>query len=327
MKREYTEDCPEYLESFLTVLRVVKNRSERTEEAYYIDIRTFLRYLHIKNGKCDADADINSIAIADTPIEWLEQLALSDMYEYLIYLKDVRRNSERTRARKTSALKAFFKYLYGTASLISQNVTEDLEVPKRRQSLPRYLTLDQSLDLLANIQSKNTSRDYCMITLFLNCGMRLSELVGLDMTDYSADNKTLRVLGKGNKERIIFLNEACTSALTAYISERPECDCKALFISSRHKRIARRRVEQIVEEMLSKAGLSGLGISTHKLRHTAATLMYQHGGVDTLVLKDILGHKSVSTTEIYTHLSDSQLRLAAEKSPLAGIRSNKKADE
>ncbi len=327
MKREYTEDCPEYLESFLTVLRVVKNRSERTEEAYYIDIRTFLRYLHIKNGKCDADADINSIAIADTPIEWLEQLALSDMYEYLIYLKDMRRNSERTRARKTSALKAFFKYLYGTASLISQNVTEDLEVPKRRQSLPRYLTLDQSLNLLANIQSKNTSRDYCMITLFLNCGMRLSELVGLDMTDYSADNKTLRVLGKGNKERIIFLNEACTSALTAYISERPECDCRALFISSRHKRIARRRVEQIVEEMLSKAGLSGLGISTHKLRHTAATLMYQHGGVDTLVLKDILGHKSVSTTEIYTHLSDSQLRLAAEKSPLAGIRSNKKTDE
>lgn len=327
MRREYMEDCPEYLESFLTVLRVVKNRSERTEEAYYIDIRTFLRYLHIKNGKCDTGADINCIAIADTPIEWLEQLSLSDMYEYLIYLKDVRCNSELTRARKTSALKTFFKYLYGTASLITQNVTEDLEIPKRHQSLPRYLTLDQSLDLLANIQSKNTSRDYCIITLFLNCGMRLSELVGLDMTDYSADNKTLRVLGKGNKERIIFLNEACMSALDAYIGERPKCDCKALFLSSRHKRIARRRVEQIVEEMLKKAGLSGLGISTHKLRHTAATLMYQHGGVDTLVLKDILGHKSVSTTEIYTHLSDSQLRLAAENSPLADIHSNKKTDE
>lgn len=317
---DYTADCPAFLENFLNFMRVVKNRSERTCEAYYVDLRSYLRYLHIKYAGDTYDV-FEKIPIADTPISWLEAQSLSDLFDYIVFLKDVRNNSSKTRARKISALKQLYSYLYGNAKLISDNPAADLELPKLPMSLPHYLTLEQSLQLLNNVSSKSYERDFCIITLFLNCGMRLSELVGLNLTDYSKENKTLRVLGKGGKERIVYLNDACVEALTAYLERRPDCkgkeDGNALFISSQKRRINKRRVEQIVTEMLEKAGLSDLDISAHKLRHTAATLMYQHGGVDTLVLRDILGHKSIATTEIYSHLSDEQLRKAADMSPLS----------
>ena len=318
MKQAYVDDCPYYLDDFLTNMKVVKDRSDRTEEAYFIDIRTFLRYLNVKHRAVSAETPFNKISIKDTPIEWLESFTLNDAYVYLKYLKDDRGNSTKTRARKCSALKQFYVYLSKKAKLISNNPLDDLELPHINQALPKYLSLEQSLELLRNIESKNQVRDYCIITLFLNCGMRLSELVGLNLSDYSRDNRTLRVLGKGRKERIIYLNDACVSALDEYIdTTRPQVEQTAIFLSANKTRINKRRVQQIVEEQLQRAGLSNLGITTHKLRHTAATLMYQHGGVDTLVLKDILGHKSIATTEIYTHLSDENIEAAMNSNPLS----------
>ena len=327
MKDEYLADCPYYLEDFLTNLKVIKDRSDRTEEAYYIDIRTFLRYLKVKHKAINNDTEWTDITISDVPIEWLETFSLNDAYVYLKYLKDVRKNETATRARKTSALKQLYTYLDKKAKLINENPLQDLELPRVKNKLPVFMSLEQSIQLLDSIDSKYRERDYCIILLFLNCGMRLSELIGLNLSDYSKDNKTLRVIGKGNKQRIIYLNESCVAALNQYIDlYRPNETAKdkdAIFLSANKTRIAKRRVQQIVQENLERAGLSNLGVTTHKLRHTAATLMYQHGNVDTLVLRDILGHKSIATTEIYTHLSDKNLREAAEANPLANLKDEK----
>lgn len=321
MKEKYMQDCPYYLEDFLNNMRIVKDRADRTEEAYYIDIRTFLRYLKIKHKDVKPDSEWSEISIADVPIEYIEAFSLNDAYVYLRYLKDERQNETATRARKTSALKQFYIYLHQKAKLIPENPLADLELPKLKNKLPKFLTLEDSLKLLQSIDSKFKERDYCIILLFLNCGMRLSELVGLNIKDYSRENQTLRLLGKGNKERIVYLNESCIQALDNYLDNyRPNetaKDTEAIFLSANKTRINKRRVQQIVEENLQRAGLSNLGITTHKLRHTAATLMYQHGGVDTLVLKDILGHKSIATTEIYTHLSNENLKEAADANPLS----------
>lgn len=321
MKKEYYDDCPEYLENFLTYIKVSKERSDRTEEAYYIDIRTFLRYLKVINNSTLRETDWQEIKINDVPIEWLQRFTLLDAHKYLLFLRNERNNSSATRARKTSALKQFFTYLNKTAKLIDNDSLKDLELPRIKNKLPTFLSLEDSQKLLNSIDSKHKERDYCIILLFLNCGMRLSELVGLNLVDYSRDNWTLRVTGKGNKQRIVYLNELCVETLNNYIDlYRPNETAKdknAIFLSANKTRIAKRRVQQIVEENLKRAGLSNLGISTHKLRHTAATLMYQYGNVDPLVLRDVLGHKSIATTEIYTHLSDKNLREAANANPLS----------
>ena len=318
MRSEYLEDCPYYLNDFLTYMKVVKDRGERTIEAYYIDIRTFLRYLNIKHKKAKSD-DFAEIAIENTPLEWVENFSLNDAYVYLGYLAQERKNSVTTRARKCSALKQFYSYLHKKAALIQNDPMIDLELPRVKNALPKYLTVDQSLQLLRNVESKHKQRDYCMLTLFLSCGMRLSELVGLDINDYSRENRTLRLFGKGRKERIVYLNDVCIDALDDYINNaRPKVEEKAIFLSANRTRINKRRVQQIVEEQLKAAGLSNLGITTHKLRHSAATMMYKNG-VDTLVLKEVLGHKSISTTEIYTHISNMELQKAAEASPIADL--------
>ncbi|WP_028509832.1 tyrosine recombinase XerC [Ruminococcus sp. NK3A76] len=328
MKKEYYKDCPDYLEAFLVNLKVIKDRADRTEEAYYIDIRTFLRYLRLIHNDAEPDVEFESIEIKNVPISWIKEFKLTDAYQYLKYLKDERNNSAKTRARKASALKQFFSFLHKKSGTLEKDPLTDLELPRIKQALPKYLTLDESLELLDNMNkdSKNYTRDYCILVLFLNCGMRLSELVGLNINDYSEENSTLRLLGKGNKERIVYLNNACRSALNDYLQVRNQIKPKfaehknAMFFSSNRTRIAKRRVQQIVEENLNNAGLGNKGITTHKLRHTAATLMYQHGNVDTLVLKDILGHKSIATTEIYTHLSNENLKNAAEANPLANVK-------
>lgn len=327
MKQEYYEDCPYYLEQFLTNMRIIRNRADRTEEAYYIDLRTFLRYLKVKHRDVPAETEWSDIRIDDVPIEYIESFTLNDAHVYLRFLKDKRGNETATRARKCSALKQFYIYLHQKAKLIESNPMTDLELPTVKNKLPKFLSLDDSVKLLESIDSKNKTRDYCIILLFLNCGMRLSELVGLNLEDYSKANRTLRLFGKGSKERIIYLNDSCIEALDDYINNaRPNetaRDKNAIFLSANKTRINKRRVQQIVEESLSRAGLANTGITTHKLRHTAATLMYQYGGVDTLVLKEQLGHKSVGTTEIYTHLSNENLKAAAESNPLA----NKKKPE
>ena len=328
MKKEYMDDCPPYLMDFLTDLKVVRGRGDRTEEAYYLDIRTFLRYLKISNNLVDASAEFEEITIADLDKEYVAEVRLYDAYNYLRYLKDVRNNTKKTRARKCSALKQFYQYLNKKAMIIENDPLTELEIPKLDKQLPRYLSLEQSQSLIDTVNNGSSLRDYCIIILFLNCGMRLSELVGLDLNDYSRDNKTLRIFGKGGKERIVFLNNACVAALDAYLAERNADEknkgLNAIFISRNHRRITTRRVEMIVEENLAKAGLNNLGISVHKLRHTAATLMYQYGHVDMLVLKEILGHESTSTTEIYTHLASENLKNAADSSPLADIKPAKK---
>lgn len=322
-------DCPTYLSEFLFYLLTIKGRSKRTVDAYYIDLRTFLRYIKcIKLHAADPDDSdtFSHMTIVNVPLETIASITLGDVYQYLNYTASGRENNAKTRSRKVSSLRSFFNYLTIKSGLLKTNPIENLEVPSVKKSVPRYLTLEECLELLTHIESSSYERDFCMATLFLNCGMRLSELVGINLQDIRDD--TVRLLGKGNKERIVYINDACKKALAAYLAVRtPPTNEKyrdALFLSSRGTRISPRRVEQIIARCLQQAGLSGQGYSPHKLRHTAATLMYQHGGVDIRVLKEILGHASLSTTEIYTHISDRQMEKAAQSSPLSSVAPRKK---
>lgn len=323
---------PYYLNDFLTYTKVIKIRSDRTVEAYYNDIKLFLKYLKRLRTNMPADTKLASVSIKDIPIDMLKDITLSDIYEFLYFASEDLKNNDRTRARKSSSLRAFFKYLSKQAHLLDTDPLKDLEMPSIKQKLPKYLTLDDSVNLLeavADSEDKYFERDYCIITLFINCGMRLSELVGINLRDINMDERTLRLLGKGNKERIIYINNACVDAISAYLKVRPnsEAEPHALFLSKRGTRISRRRVQQVVENALKISGLDNRGLSTHKLRHTAATLMYQYGNVDTLVLKDILGHKSIATTEIYTHISNENLKNAIDASPLANITAGGSDDD
>lgn len=325
------DENPDFLNDYIFYLSITKGRSKRTVEEYYTDIRMFLRYLiYIRTP--DDDIKYNEIPIKKLTVSDLNAVTLKQIYEYTYFLREERANSGKAIARKVSALKGLFKYFHKQMHLIDNDPTADLELPSYQKSLPKYLSLNESLELLnisASVESSDEKRDYCILTLFLNCGMRLSELVGLNINDINFNEKTMRLLGKGNKERIIYINDACVVALKDYISERenPANEPNALFLSRNKKRISKRRVQQIVEKSLSNAGLQNRGLSTHKLRHTAATLMYQHGNVDTLTLKEILGHKSISTTEIYTHLSSEILKNAADSSPLAHVTNKKKEED
>lgn len=315
-------DCPKYLKDFLTHIRIVEDRAPRTEDAYYTDMKTFLRYLLIDHNDVDPNkTEFKDISIQNVPFEYVEQFSLHDAYSYLRWLTDERENSAKTRARKVTCLRHFYNYLTNKVMLIKSNPIENLELPRSEKTLPKYLTLQEAQKLLMSVESRYTARDYCIITLFLNCGMRLSELCGIDIDDISLDNRTVRIFGKGRKERIVALNDACIASINNYLPGRAakKTDINALFISNQNKRITTRRVEQIVEECLARAGLSNLGLSTHKLRHTAATLMYQNG-VDTLLLKEVLGHESTATTEIYTHINSANVRKAIEANPLADIK-------
>jgi integrase/recombinase XerC len=322
MTAEKYADAPSYLRDFLFYMLTIRGRSPRTVDAYYVDLRTFLRYLKYRNQPLPAE---EAITIADVDIEVLKKLTLSDVYEYLNYTLTQRENSAKTRARKVSSLRSFFKYLTVKAHLLEENPVKHLELPAVKKSLPKHLTLEESLELLSSVSSRYPRRDYCILTLLLNCGMRLSELCGINL-EHIRDN-SVRILGKGNKERIVYLNEACLFALKQYYPERASMARasieKALFLSSRGTRLSPRRVEQIVDECLRAAGLGDRGYSPHKLRHTAATLMYQHGQVDIRVLKEILGHANLATTELYTHVSNTQIERAASKSPLAQVKVRK----
>ncbi len=246
-----------------------------------------------------------------------------DAYEFMNFLSRERHNSPTSRARKCSALKQFFNYLTIKKHYLDSDPMNELEIPKNKKTLPKYLTLEQSIELLNAVDGKFKERDYCILTLFLNCGLRLAELVSLNMNSIRSDN-TMVVTGKGNKERVIYLNDACVSALNDWRRVRPNDSLKdrdALFISSQNKRLSREMVQKTVQKYLEKIGLDSQGYSCHKLRHTAATLMYQHGEVDIRVLKDVLGHENLGTTQIYTHVSSEQLKKASNKNPLAKIKS------
>ncbi|MCI5911793.1 MAG: tyrosine recombinase XerC [Oscillospiraceae bacterium] len=308
---------PKFLNDYLMYISVTKGLSPRTVNEYYFDIRLFLRYLVMMDKGLKDSKVLEELSIKDITIERINQVKLEDFYNYLYYIQRERDNNARARGRKVSALKSLFKYLYKNVGLIDQNPADKIELPVQKKSLPKYLQLDECQKLLDSLNRHSSARDYCIIVLFLNCGMRLSELVGIDITDISFEEMRMRVLGKGNKERYVFLNKACISAINAYLAVRKksETDCKALFLSSRGTRISKRRVQQIVETALKDADLGNRGLSTHKLRHTAATLMYTYGGADMMTLKEILGHESTSTTEIYTHISNDSLRNIAESMP------------
>ncbi|MDE6762070.1 MAG: tyrosine-type recombinase/integrase [Oscillospiraceae bacterium] len=322
------KECPRYLNEFFTFQRVVKIKSERTLESYYIDLRIFLRYVKLTKGEIRPDTPMRDITISDIPIEWVRDFSKLDILNYLSYVATDRGNTAKTRHRKLASLKVFYKCLYRDLNLIPSDPTKDIDYPKMHEHLPKFLTLNDSIKLLENMNKEDPYyyRDYCIITLFLNCGMRLSELVGLNLQDVNLDERTMRLLGKGDKERIIHINDACADSIVQYVSEREKSSVEpdALFLSKRGTRITNRRVQQIVDNALRDSNLDNQGYSTHKLRHTAATLMYQHGNVDTLILKEILGHKSISTTEIYTHISNESVKEAMDASPLANIRNKNK---
>lgn len=325
-KDDFVLIFPSYAVDFLNYYSVIKNRSDLTVIEYANDLQTFFRFLKVIRGKVPKETAFNEITINDLSLKDISDVSLSDAYMFLVYCKDSRGNNERTRARKATTLRNFYKFLTVQKKLIDENPLQELDSPKIKKTLPKYLTLDESLALLNSVDGKYKERDYCILTLFLNCGMRLSELVSLNLSDIRSNN-TLVVTGKGNKERTVYLNDACIDAINAYLPFRPVDGVKdkdALFISRQKTRISPKTVQFIVKNTLEKAGLSGRELSTHKLRHTAATLMYQHGNVDVLAIKEILGHESLSTTQIYTHIMDEQLRNAAASNPLSAIKAPKR---
>lgn len=324
MNTAVLKNCPKLLRNFLFYMETIRGRSVKTVEAYYTDLHTFFCFMKTYKGFCDSNLSTKDMDISDIDLEFIKSITLSDVYEYLNYTMSERENNAKTRARKVSSLRSFYKYLTTKANVLEENPIQELEIPALKKSLPKYLSLEQSLELLSHVDSSSPKRDYCMITLFLNCGIRLSELVGLNLSSVHFAAKTMTVLGKGNKERLLYLNNACIRSLEEYLKERSQIksikDKNALFLSSRGTRITARRVQQIIQRSLEQAGLAGQGFSTHKLRHTAATLLYQQGGVDIRVLQQMLGHVNLGTTEIYTHTSSQQLKEAAESSPLKDVR-------
>ena len=325
------ENNPEYLNSFLQYQLTYKKKSPESVNQYNSDLIMFLRYMKYHFG-LTKEKELSQIQIKDFTLEQLSKIKQEDIHNFISYLSINRRCGPATCARKISTIRIFFKYLTITLKMLKDNPAQNLETPKLNKRLPKYLTLEDSRKLLDNTfedeGNKNKERDFAIITLFLNCGLRLSELVGINISDIKFDDLKMTVIGKGNKERSIYLNKACIDAINSYLAVRPKEGVKkdkknsdkALFLSSYRQRISKRTVENIVSKELQKAGLDTTKYSTHKLRHTAATLMYKYGNVDIRALQELLGHQSISTTEIYTHVDNEQVRTAVESNPLAGFK-------
>ena len=320
-----TEGNPEFLNSFLDYTTTILNKSPNTIKEYNYDLNRFLKYL-MCHLRLTTEKNLDDIDIHSMTLETMNKVTLDDIHAYLFYLTNTFDSKPATRARKAASIRVFFKYL-AQKGMISQNPAMNLESPKLGKRMPKYLSLDDSKKLLEvanNTNDRNNERDFAIITLFLNCGIRLSELVGINIKDIVFSEDKLNVIGKGNKERTIYLNKACVNAINSYLAVRPKTGIKsgsedALFLSERLERISRRTVQYIVKQELLKAGLDANKYSVHKLRHTAATLMYQYGNVDIRALQELLGHESISTTQIYTHVNNEQVRHAVEDNPLANL--------
>ncbi len=328
------EENPEFLNDFLAYSSTILNKSENTIKEYNYDIAHFLKYIKFKfkQTKVDDEEFIKTIKIDDFDIDTLKKVTLQDIHSFLAYLKNCYLSKPATLARKTASIRVFFKYMCNKTKILPSNPAQDLETPKLGKRLPKYLTLEQSKDLLETVSQNlghgnhdNSERNFAMITILLNCGLRLSELVGINISDIDFENNKLNVIGKGNKERTIYLNNACVKAVNSYLAVRPKDGVKfnsrdALFLSEQKKRISRRTVQYIIKEELKLTGIEKADkYSVHKLRHTAATLMYKYGNVDIRALQELLGHESISTTEIYTHVDNEQIRNAVENNPLANL--------
>ena len=332
--QKYT-DYPEIIKEFLNYKLAIQGCSVKTVEEYALDLKNFFRYhIAVKQGLQTDDETLENIIILSLDLEAVKNVKTSDIYEYLFFVTEAKANASAAKARKLSSIKGFYKYLVAKRNYFDDNPAINIESPKQKKALPKYLTLEESLNLLDTVKndkdSKTTARDFAIITLFLNCGMRVSELVGISLNDIDRELRSMRVVGKGNKERIIYLNDACKEALAKYFSIRMSIKTKdnenALFLSSREQRISVKTVQWMVYKYLDMSGLESKHYSVHKLRHTAATLMYQSGNVDVRVLKDILGHEQLNTTQIYTHVSNESMEAAMSQNPLANINDRKKGE-
>lgn len=321
-----TSNNPDFLNAFLQYIATILNKSENTVKEYNYDLNHFLKFImhhyHLSN-----EENIKDINIKNMSINTIKKIQLDDIHAFLFYLTNNYNSKPATRARKVASIRVFFKYLTNKEKVLSADPTIGLETPKQEKRLPKYLSLENSqklLEVTKNEVGEYKERDFAIITLFLNCGMRLSELVGINIKDIDFSENKLNVIGKGNKERTIYLNKACIKAIKEYLLVRPHDGVKfdsrdALFLSKRKERISNRMVQEIVKRELAKSNLDINKYSVHKLRHTAATLMYQYGDVDIRALQVLLGHQSISTTQIYTHVENSQVRNAVEKNPLANL--------
>ena len=323
-------DCPQLLRDFLTYHETIKGQSPRTIAEYYLDLRMFLRFIKLMRNDMPITTRLDDIPIKDIDINFIRGINTSDIFDFLSYLANDRipnpdspapdRGIETAaRARKLSSLKSFFKYLTVRTKLLEDNPVADLEYPKLRKSLPKYLTLEQSSALLRAASGQNQKRDYAILMIFLNCGIRRSELVGLNLTDVYEDR--IRVIGKGNKERFVYFGSACKKAIDDYLPERNKqvlSDNRALFGSRDSNRISVSAVHRLVKKYLLMAGLDPESFSAHKLRHTAATMMLS-GGVDVKTVQEVLGHENLNTTQIYTHIENTELKIAAEANPLSKL--------
>ena len=320
---------PEYLNSFLDYSITILNKSPNTIKEYNYDLAMFLKFIMV-HFNLTSSKDFKDINISNLSLDVIKKIELNDIHAFLAYLTTTYHSKAATRARKVSSIRVFFNYLSQKANLIEKNPAQNLETPKIEKRMPKYLTLDDSKKLLTvtSDEERNKERVYAIITLVLNWGLRLSELVGININDISFDDAKMTVIGKGNKERTIYLNKACLQAINSYLEVRPKIgikpsSIKALFLSERKERISKRTVQYVVDKELRRAGLDTKKYSTHKLRHTAATLMYQYGNVDIRALQELLGHESISTTEIYTHVANEQVRNAVEVNPLSDYSANK----
>jgi len=338
---DYRNNSPEILREFLYYHETIKGHSKKTVDEYFLDLRTFFRFLKIHKNIVPRDTPFEDVSIVDVGLDFVKSVTVSDVYEYLAFLtRDRPRHANsrstdyglnaKSRARKIAVIRSYYKYLTQKADLkfrLNENPVADLDSPRTRKSLPRYLSLDESIQLLDGVGGKYRERDFCILSIFLNCGLRISELAGLDITDVKGDS--LRVLGKGNKERVVYLNDACKAAIDEYLEVRNNiaaADKRALFLSSRRTRLSTSTIHSLVKKHLLSAGLDSSKYSSHKLRHTAATLML-NSGVDVRTLQELLGHEHLNTTQIYTHVENKSLRDAARASPLSGYKKNGKGGQ
>ena len=320
-------DCPQVLREFLSYHETIKGQSQRTISEYYLDLRMFLRFMRLVKEEMPYDTPLDAISIKSLDIEFIKMITITDIFDFLSYLANDRQSElsvdpgigAAARARKLSAIKSFYKYLTVRTKLLTVNPVKDVEFPKIRKSLPKYLTLEESRRLLSSVRGVNEKRDYAILMLFLNCGIRRSELVGLNLSDVYEDR--IRVTGKGNKERIVYFGSACKAAIDAYLPERNKkvlSDNRALFGSRDNNRISVTAVHRLVKKHMLAAGLDPSQYSAHKLRHTAATLMVSNG-VDIKTVQEVLGHEHLNTTEIYTHIENTELKIAAEANPISRL--------
>ena len=323
-------DCPQTLREFLIYHENIKGQSQRTISEYYLDLRMFLRFIKLMRADMPIDTRLDDIPIKDIDLFFIESITTSEVFDFLSYLANDRTANPdaampdygitaSSRARKLSAIKSFYKYLTVRTKQLQENPVADLEYPKLRKSLPKYLTMEQSAALLSSVSGPNEKRDYAILMLFLNCGIRRSELVGLNLSDVYEDR--IRVMGKGNKERIVYFGSSCRKAIDAYLIERNKkvlSDNRALFGSRDNNRISVTAVHRLVKKALLQAGLDSTQFSAHKLRHTAATMMLS-GGVDVKTVQEVLGHENLNTTQIYTHIENTELKIAAEANPLSKL--------